>query len=163
MLSNSPPISLALFSHTLIISSYRASLSLRLHSCTMKNSTQHSILSQEEEPTNTVSLMVHPEGSVEPQAKVPRTSHSVATLRDGNKHETVLPESTRERLKRHRIEMAGRVSVPDSWGQEKLLKEWIDYSSFDALLAPSGIAMARKALVAERRARSRGLRVEGRC
>ncbi|KAJ4846749.1 hypothetical protein Tsubulata_010234 [Turnera subulata] len=56
-----------------------------------------------------------------------------------------------ERMKRHREEVAGRVVIPETWGQEKLLGDWMDYSSFDKLLAPSGIASAREALVAEGR------------
>uniref|UniRef100_A0A803P644 Uncharacterized protein n=1 Tax=Cannabis sativa TaxID=3483 RepID=A0A803P644_CANSA len=38
-------------------------------------------------------------------------------------------DNGRERLKRHRIEMGGRVWIPDIWGQEDLLKDWIDYLS----------------------------------
>ncbi|KAF8020317.1 hypothetical protein BT93_G0889 [Corymbia citriodora subsp. variegata] len=77
--------------------------------------------------------------------------------------------SGRERLKRHRDEVAGRVPIPDSWGQESFLKDWMDYSAFDALLAPKGIASAREALMAEGGRRRRGaaqhqrLRIEGRC
>ncbi|KAL5765494.1 hypothetical protein ACOSP7_016111 [Xanthoceras sorbifolium] len=56
--------------------------------------------------------------------------------------------SGRERLQRQREEVAGRVLIPDNWGQEKLLKDWIDCSSFEALLLPNKIASARKALVA---------------
>uniref|UniRef100_A0A7N0U725 Uncharacterized protein n=1 Tax=Kalanchoe fedtschenkoi TaxID=63787 RepID=A0A7N0U725_KALFE len=59
--------------------------------------------------------------------------------------------SGRERLKRHRNEVAGRVVVPDKWSQEEMLKEWLDFASFDALLAPKGFDLARAALVAERR------------
>ncbi|KAK3443781.1 hypothetical protein EUGRSUZ_B03851 [Eucalyptus grandis] len=77
--------------------------------------------------------------------------------------------SGREKLKRHRDEVAGRVPIPDSWGQESFLKDWMDYSAFDTLLAPRGIAPAREALMAEGR-RRRGpapqhqrLRIEGRC
>ncbi|KAA8549867.1 hypothetical protein F0562_001551 [Nyssa sinensis] len=67
----------------------------------------------------------------------------------------------RERLKRHQTEVAGRVLIPEKWGHEELMKDWIDYSSFDALLAPSGIMSAREALVAERRrGTSRRLRIE---
>ncbi|GLT63872.1 hypothetical protein SLA2020_364040 [Shorea laevis] len=62
-----------------------------------------------------------------------------------------LRESGRERLKRHREEVAGRVPIPDKWGKEELLKDWIDYSSFDALLAPKGLELAREALMAEGR------------
>ncbi|KAL5740066.1 hypothetical protein ACOSP7_028949 [Xanthoceras sorbifolium] len=70
----------------------------------------------------------------------------------------------RERLKRHRSEVAGRVWIPDIWGQEKMLKDWIDCSAFDASLASSNILSARAALAQEgRRARSGGLRIENRC
>ncbi|GMI92255.1 hypothetical protein HRI_002894800 [Hibiscus trionum] len=60
-------------------------------------------------------------------------------------------DSGRESLKRHREEVAGRVSIPDKWGKEELLRDWMDYSSFDSLLAPTGLASARKALMAEGR------------
>ncbi|GFY97824.1 hypothetical protein Acr_12g0003650 [Actinidia rufa] len=59
--------------------------------------------------------------------------------------------SGRERLKRHRIEMAGRVWVPDMWGQEGLLKDWIDCTAFDAALVRNNIMSARAALVQEGR------------
>lgn len=58
-------------------------------------------------------------------------------------------ESTRERLKRHRREMAGRVWVPEKWGQEKLLKDWVDCAVFDRPLVPAGLLTARRALIAE--------------
>ncbi|CAK7329113.1 unnamed protein product [Dovyalis caffra] len=57
----------------------------------------------------------------------------------------------RERLKRHREEVSGKVMIPEIWGQEKLLTDWIDYSPFDNLLAPNGITSAREALIAEGR------------
>ncbi|KAJ1279381.1 hypothetical protein BS78_04G151800 [Paspalum vaginatum] len=58
--------------------------------------------------------------------------------------------SARERLKRHRTEMAGRVRIPDMWGQERLLKDWVDCAVFDRPLAASaGLLTARDALVAE--------------
>ena len=38
----------------------------------------------------------------------------------------------RERLKRHRTEVAEQVWIPDMWGQEDFLKDWIDCTSFDA-------------------------------
>uniref|UniRef100_A0A2P2Q622 Protein BIC1 n=1 Tax=Rhizophora mucronata TaxID=61149 RepID=A0A2P2Q622_RHIMU len=70
----------------------------------------------------------------------------------------------RERLKRHRTEVAGRVWIPEIWGQEALLKDWIDCSVFDASLVPNNITSARSALVEEdRRANSGRLRVENRC
>ncbi|KAL5208094.1 hypothetical protein ABZP36_032529 [Zizania latifolia] len=59
-------------------------------------------------------------------------------------------ESARERLKRHRTEMAGRVRIPDMWGQERLLKDWVDCAVFDRPLAATrGLLTARDALVAE--------------
>ncbi|XP_048425435.1 uncharacterized protein LOC125470444 [Pyrus x bretschneideri] len=70
-----------------------------------------------------------------------------------------------ERLKSHQEEVAGHVVIPDSWGQEELLKDWIDYSPFDALLVPEGLTSAREALAMEgRRANtSHGvLRIESR-
>ncbi|CAK9323049.1 unnamed protein product [Citrullus colocynthis] len=72
-------------------------------------------------------------------------------------------EGGRERLKRHRREMAGRVWIPETWGQEELLKDWIDCSAFDACLFPTGIGSARAALVEEgRRANNGGLTLENR-
>lgn len=59
-------------------------------------------------------------------------------------------ESARERLKRHRTEMAGRVRIPEMWGQERLLKDWVDCAVFDRpLAATTGLLTARDALVAE--------------
>ena len=77
--------------------------------------------------------------------------------------EAMAEDNGRERLKRHRVSVAGRVWIPDIWGQEDLLKDWIDCTAFDAPLVPSRIKMARAALVQEcRRARSGGLRIENR-
>ncbi len=71
----------------------------------------------------------------------------------------------RERLKRHREEVAGKVTVPEKWGKEELLKDWIDYSAFDRILAAGRIASARASLAAEgQRASCRSRRrVESRC
>ncbi|KAA0025256.1 protein BIC1 isoform X1 [Cucumis melo var. makuwa] len=55
-------------------------------------------------------------------------------------------ESSRERLKRHRMAVAGHVWIPDKWGKEEFLKDWIDGSAFEASLFPSGIVSARCAL-----------------
>ncbi|KAJ9184474.1 hypothetical protein P3X46_004195 [Hevea brasiliensis] len=60
----------------------------------------------------------------------------------------------RERLKRHRIEAAGRVWIPDIWGHEELLKDWIDCSVFEASLMPNRIMSARAALVEQGRRRA---------
>lgn len=73
-------------------------------------------------------------------------------------------DSGRERLKRHRVEMAGRVWVPDMWGQEGLLKDWIDCSAFDASLMNSNIMLARAALAQQgRRPSSTRIRIENSC
>ncbi|KAL4558308.1 hypothetical protein LXL04_036506 [Taraxacum kok-saghyz] len=69
-------------------------------------------------------------------------------------------ESGRERLKRHRAEMAGRVWIPDIWGQEDLLNDWIDCTVFDSSLGNSSILSARKALIQEARS---PVRIENRC
>lgn len=67
----------------------------------------------------------------------------------------------RERLKRHRVEVAGRVWIPDMWGQEDFLKDWIDCAAFDASLVNSSIMLARDSLVEEaRRANSTRLRIQ---
>ncbi|WCJ34317.1 Protein BIC1 [Euphorbia peplus] len=69
-----------------------------------------------------------------------------------------------ERLKRHRSEVAGSVWIPEIWGQEELLKDWIDCSAFEASLVPQNIMSARSALVQEgRRSNSSSLRIENRC
>ncbi|XP_021833761.1 protein BIC1-like [Prunus avium] len=72
-------------------------------------------------------------------------------------------DSGRERLKKHRVEVAGQIWIPDVWGQEELLQDWIDCSAFDASLFPSGIMSARSALVEEgRRQNSARIRIENR-
>ncbi|GAB2227108.1 hypothetical protein Droror1_Dr00008916 [Drosera rotundifolia] len=77
---------------------------------------------------------------------------------EANASATKAPESGRERLKRHRGEVAGQVWIPDIWGQEDSLK---DCSGFDAALVPKGIMSARSALVEEARRASAGrIRVE---
>ncbi|XP_019427354.1 PREDICTED: uncharacterized protein LOC109335650 isoform X2 [Lupinus angustifolius] len=75
-------------------------------------------------------------------------------------------DSGRERLKKHRVEVAGKVWVPDIWGQEEQLKDWVDgTTAFDAPLVPSSILTAKTALVEEgpRTSTSGGLIVENRC
>ncbi|WCJ41822.1 Protein BIC2 [Euphorbia peplus] len=83
----------------------------------------------------------------------------------GKEITVVEKEEPRERLKRHREEVAGRVMIPDKWSQENLLRDWMDYTIFDDLLAPKGLASAREALMAEGRSRtsSQRLRIESRC
>ncbi|CAA0385979.1 unnamed protein product [Arabidopsis thaliana] len=73
-------------------------------------------------------------------------------------------DTGRERLKKHRREIAGRVWIPEIWGQEELLKDWIDCSTFDTCLVPAGISSARTALVDEaRRAASASGGLHNRC
>ncbi|KAE9600737.1 hypothetical protein Lalb_Chr14g0376051 [Lupinus albus] len=76
-------------------------------------------------------------------------SHAMTT---DKANETRVEESGRERLKRHREEVMGKVKIPKYWGQEKLLKEWVDYTTFDALFPPhTSIITARDALIADGR------------
>ncbi|KAF5802151.1 putative protein BIC [Helianthus annuus] len=72
----------------------------------------------------------------------------------------MVEESGRERLKRHRVEMSGRVWIPDIWGQEDLLKNYIDCTVFDSCLEKSSIMSAREALIQEGRST---MRIENRC
>ncbi|XP_044507187.1 protein BIC1 [Mangifera indica] len=73
-------------------------------------------------------------------------------------------DNGRERLKRHIIEVAGHVWIPGIWGQEEMLKDWIDCTTFDACLVSAKIISARSALVQEgRKPNSPGLRIVNRC
>ncbi|PUZ75935.1 hypothetical protein GQ55_1G249900 [Panicum hallii var. hallii] len=92
--------------------------------------------------------------AVEPEKKKDRAVEEEAAATDVCCGEVVprrpAEESARERLKRHRTEMAGRVRIPDMWGQERLLKDWVDCAVFDRpLAATTGLLTARDALVAE--------------
>lgn len=72
--------------------------------------------------------------------------------RGGADRDKMSTEDTgRERLKRHRVEVAGQVWIPEIWGQEELLKDWIDCSAFDASVLNASIMSARAALVEEGR------------
>ncbi|CAK7329114.1 unnamed protein product [Dovyalis caffra] len=125
---------------------------------------------KEEEPTiNLVSLGSTSQNittSSSDQATSSSVSPKEVVHRHGNAKEAedhqvlVHRDCGRERLKRHREEVAGRVMVPDTWDQENLLKDWTDCSTFDELLAPKGVSSARAALVAEgRRESSSRLRI----
>ncbi|PKU65399.1 protein BIC1-like [Dendrobium catenatum] len=75
-------------------------------------------------------------------------------------------ETGPERLNRLRSEMAGKVWIPEIWGQEGLLEEWSDCTAFDRSMAPDRLLLsARRALVAEylRPPNSADLRIENRC
>ncbi|KFK33881.1 hypothetical protein AALP_AA5G072300 [Arabis alpina] len=100
-----------------------------------------------------------PEESMEPNART--TSSPVSPGSSNQNHEklikaatkTCLPETTvlsgRERLKRHREEVAGKVPIPESWGKEGLLMGWMDFSAFDAAFTSNQIVSARAALMAD--------------
>lgn len=72
--------------------------------------------------------------------------------RGGADRDKMSTEDTgRQRLKRHRVEVAGQVWIPEIWGQEELLKDWIDCSAFDASVLNTSVMSARAALVEEGR------------
>jgi hypothetical protein len=116
----------------------------------------HKITDQQEDTQRLSSKTHQYEETAFPAVEVlPAVAASEAVPEDGG---------GRERLKKHRVEVAGRVWIPDIWGQEELLKDWIDCSAFDASLVPTGIMSAREALAEEgRRANSSGIRIENRC
>ncbi|KAK4255242.1 hypothetical protein QN277_008262 [Acacia crassicarpa] len=70
-------------------------------------------------------------------------------------------DAGRERLKRHRNEVAGKVKIPDKWGKEQMMKDWTEFSTFDGLLGSHRmIIAARDALIADaRKAKSPRLRI----
>ncbi|CAN0879514.1 Protein BIC1 [Linum grandiflorum] len=61
----------------------------------------------------------------------------------------------REKLKKHRKDVAGKVWIPETWGQEQLLKDWIDCSAFDASIMSA--SSARDALVQQNNISSKSL------
>ncbi|KAE8731108.1 sucrose responsive element binding protein [Hibiscus syriacus] len=90
---------------------------------------------------------------------------AIGAVRRAEEDDDEEEDNGRERLKRHRIEVAkSRVWIPDIWGQEDLLKDWIDCSAFDECLVPTGITSARAALVEQgTRSTTRRIRIENRC
>ncbi|TYK18920.1 uncharacterized protein E5676_scaffold28061G00010 [Cucumis melo var. makuwa] len=111
----------------------------------------------------------HPHDSLSVVASATAPAPSPAGASTGDSSSTVGPEKlkgccgVRERLKRHREEVAGKVTVPEKWGKEELLKDWIDYSAFDRILAAGRIASARASLAAEGQQNRSRRRVESRC
>ncbi|XP_058765046.1 protein BIC2-like [Vicia villosa] len=83
--------------------------------------------------------------------------------KENNENGTRVEEITgRERLKRHREEVKGEVKIPENWEKEPKLKEWVDYTTFNALISvPHAlIVTARDALIADvRKSRSQRLRI----
>ncbi|PON52596.1 hypothetical protein TorRG33x02_307710 [Trema orientale] len=118
------------------------------------------------------SAIISRDSSSELSSSIQASSDHRQDRRDEDQNKEI--NSGRERLKRHHEEVAGHVLVPDKWGKEELMKDWIDYASFDKLLAPNGIRTAREALVVEAAGRRRTqasatsstsppLRIESRC
>ncbi|KAH7283657.1 hypothetical protein KP509_34G018200 [Ceratopteris richardii] len=62
---------------------------------------------------------------------------------------------SRERLQRHRLQVAGKLRIPESWSGEARLREWADPADVDETPRPADILAARAALVSERRLRRR--------
>ncbi|XP_047969217.1 protein BIC1-like [Salvia hispanica] len=81
---------------------------------------------------------------------------SESKLGHEKRREVIAAESGRERLKRHRGEVAGRVRVPETWGKEDFLKDWVDSTVFDAAVRSGGITTARAALMEEGRRAAAG-------
>lgn len=80
----------------------------------------------------------------------PADTHQTHNNLDPSAAAAVVPEETgRERLTRHRLAVAGQVWIPEKWGKEEFLKDWIDGSAFEASLLPSGVVSARLALVTQ--------------
>ncbi|KAF7818790.1 cytochrome b-c1 complex subunit 9-like [Senna tora] len=94
------------------------------------------------------------EGPFMSHTQIPSASKSCLFSDEDVAKETIEEEdSGRERLKRLRVEVAGRVWIPDLWGQEDLLKDWIDCSAFHAPFVPKTIMTARAALIGKGRER----------
>ncbi|MCO5570543.1 hypothetical protein L7F22_024266 [Adiantum nelumboides] len=55
----------------------------------------------------------------------------------------------RQRLQLHRLQVSGKVSIPDKWGCEQQLQEWVSYGIVEDALRPAGLMSARTALVSE--------------
>ncbi|XP_031274278.1 protein BIC1-like [Pistacia vera] len=110
---------------------------------------------------------VHEESEAQAQVSALQDMCSTAIVGVKNEGESssldgdLSEDNGRERLKRHRIEVAGHVWIPDIWGQEEMLKDWVDCVAFDASLVSTTIMSARSALAQEgRRSNSGGLRIE---
>lgn len=78
-------------------------------------------------------------------------SPAVTQLMPNNSIQQQEEYSGREKIFRHWTEVAESVCIPEKWGQEPFLKDWMDNSLFDALLAPKGAVSAREALIGERK------------
>ncbi|XP_010244926.1 PREDICTED: uncharacterized protein LOC104588614 [Nelumbo nucifera] len=108
----------------------------------------HRIPTPSSEPAKTQE-QVEDRPVAESQCPSPTAVVNVVQKEPVNVDPSVPEVSGRERLKRHRIEMAGRVWIPEIWGQEDFLKDWIDSSAFNSSLVPNGLMSARAALIEE--------------
>ncbi|MCO5549980.1 hypothetical protein L7F22_003457 [Adiantum nelumboides] len=61
----------------------------------------------------------------------------------------------RARLQHHWIQVGGKVMIPDTWGLERHLQEWVNFGLVEDAFRPSGLMSARSALVADCQRRSR--------
>ncbi|KAF7823228.1 Protein BIC2 [Senna tora] len=87
-----------------------------------------------------------------PSQTFSREPNSEATSgKEGENENDTSSLGARERLKRLREEAArDEVAIPEKWGKEQMMKEWIEYTTFDAIFAPHRlIVAARDALVAD--------------
>ncbi|CAL0326738.1 unnamed protein product [Lupinus luteus] len=96
--------------------------------------------------------------NMEQQHKDVEQNTSASITKVNNKEEVVevsvviAEDSGRERLKKHRVEVGGRIWIPEIWGQEEFLMDWIDCTTaFHAHLVPTKIITAQEALVQEGR------------
>ncbi|MCO5585678.1 hypothetical protein L7F22_054752 [Adiantum nelumboides] len=55
----------------------------------------------------------------------------------------------RQRLQLHCLQVSGKVTIPDKWGCEQQLQEWVSYGIVEDALRPAGLMSARTALVSE--------------
>ncbi|KAF3340844.1 hypothetical protein FCM35_KLT09688 [Carex littledalei] len=72
-------------------------------------------------------------------------------------------EGRRERLRRLRLEIGGKVCIPDTWDHESSLQDWSNCTAFTAAYMPPGLASARAALAEEARQSTTLLQLENRC
>ncbi|XP_051131995.1 protein BIC1-like [Andrographis paniculata] len=85
------------------------------------------------------------------------SSISIAHVVEMETAPTAEDGGSRERLKKHWVEVAGRVRIPDTWAQESFLKDWIDSAAaFDASLLTTPLMSARASLAAQGRRRAAG-------
>ncbi|KAL3324867.1 hypothetical protein AABB24_038795 [Solanum stoloniferum] len=96
----------------------------------------------------------HKQGECQHQDSI-KNFEPLSMVDDGDKTNDSFIESKKlgllgsEKLKMHWREVEGRVLVPDRWEHEGSMREWMDCSSFDKILAPEGLKSAREALMSQ--------------